>query len=128
MRPQSAFEATEAWSPDGGYVIAGSVLETANAGVVLAVWCIRTGSVNGIDVSGQVVVTSDGGSAGGGVLLVDECATPEQTLALVDAFSGRLGGPLADPAAGWPPDLSLARVPLRYRSFRWRFPAPRRSS
>ena len=65
----------------------------------LAAWRIEHGQVNGVDVADQVIVTFDDGTApkgGGGVMLLDEAATPEQALALVDAFSGRLGGPLAD--------------------------------
>ncbi len=132
MRPHWSVLTTDAWSPDGGYVIAGSVLQATSAGVGLAVWCIRAGRVNGIVVSGQVVVNCDGvyAAKGGGsaVMLLDEAATPEQTLALVDLFSGRLGGPLADLVGPSGRARSLSQVPLQYREFRWSFHAPRRSS
>jgi len=118
------------WRPDGAYAMSGSVLEATTAGRghqsgteplprrSLAAWRIDTGHVNGVDVAGQVVVTvgdetpSKGGSH---AILLDEAATPEQTLALVDAFSGRLGGPLADlvPVGDGHPGFS--QVPLQYR-------------
>ena len=130
MRSRSSTRTRNEWRPDGAYAMSGSVLEATTAGRghqsgteplprrSLAAWRIDTGHVNGIDVAGQVVVTfgderpSKGGSH---AILLDEAATPEQTLALVDAFSGRLGGPLADlvPVGGGHPGFS--QVPLHYR-------------
>lgn len=118
MRPRWSIRTTDEWRPDGGYVIAGSVLEATNAGRALAAWRISAGRVNGVDVSGQVIVTFDDRTAakgGGCVMLLDEAATPEQALALVDAFSGRLGGPLADLVGPQSRDRSFAQVPLQYR-------------
>jgi len=118
MRPHWSIRTTDEWRPDGSYVIAGSVLEATNAGRALAVWRISAGRVNGVDVSDQVIVTFDDGTApkgGGGVMLLDEAATPEQALALVDAFSGRLGGPLADLVGPQSRDRSFAQVPLHCR-------------
>lgn len=130
MRARWSTGTTDEWHPDRGYVIAGSVLEATEAGRALAAWRITCGRINGIDVSGQVVVTFDDEmqtSDGGCAMLLDQAATPEQALALVDAFSGRLGGPLADLVDGQRRNRTFAQVPLQFRDFRWSFPSPRRS-
>jgi hypothetical protein len=66
---------------------------------------IREGHARGVDLSGLSLVSLvqiPGNVAAGNwseVLFVDANATDEQHDALVDAFQGRLGGPLADLAA-----------------------------
>jgi hypothetical protein len=65
-------------------------------------WDIQAGSIDGIDVSGRrtVSVSHHSGlrdAASQSVMIfVDDVATPEQTDALVSAFSGSLGGPLRE--------------------------------
>ncbi len=119
-------------SAGGGYVLAGSVLEVSSGSVwqtgeahpltrgrSVAAWRLRWGRINDVDVSGQVVLSvarrPNLGEGGGRAILVDERATPEQALALLDAFGGRLGGPLAmmagPPAEAW----GFAQVPIEYR-------------
>lgn len=129
MRARWSTGPSDEWHPDRGYVIAGSVLEATEAGRALAAWRITFGRVNGIDVSGQVIVTFDDEtqtSNGGCAMLLDQAATPEQALALVDAFSGRLGGPLAALVYGQRRNRSFAQVPLQFREFHWSFHTPRR--
>jgi hypothetical protein len=46
------------------------------------------------------------------VLFLDEAASDEQTQAMVDAFSGKLGGPLADLAELIGTQLSVIRAPI----------------
>jgi len=115
-----------------GYVLEGSVLEarqlappratgTAGLGRSVAAWRIRRGYVNGVDVSGQVVLVVLTGWRGAPdetvarLTLLDEKANPEQVLALLDAFRGWLGGPLADQAPPVAEDLGFSQVPIYYR-------------
>ena len=49
------------------------------------------------------------------VILVDEWTTPEQVLALLDAFGGKLGGLLAERALQAAEDIGFSQVPIRYR-------------
>lgn len=118
-------------SAGGGYLLAGTVLEV-NSGSVwqtgeaytlarggsVAAWWLRWGRINDVDVSGQVVlsVASHPNPGEGGVraILVDERATPEQALALLDAFGGRLGGPLAMMAGPTAEAWRFAQVPIEY--------------
>ena len=64
-----------------------------------------TGAIRGIDVSGLTiagVVFIPGNVLAGNwkqAIFVDDQASDEQARAIVDAFSGKLGGPLADTAA-----------------------------
>ncbi len=65
---------------------------------------IERGQVNGVDVSGRtlaLLIHIPGNVLKGNwrvVMVVDDGASPEQHDAIVNAFSGRLGGPLADVA------------------------------
>lgn len=118
--------------PRDGYVLEGTVLQARPAarlrtpgasrlGPSVAAWRIRRGSVNGVDVAGAVVLVVLTCSPGGPderisqLILLDEGANPEQVLGLVDAFRGRLGGPLADQARRVTEQLGFAQVPISYR-------------
>jgi len=65
-------------------------------------WRVDRGEVNGIDVSGLTlgIIADIPGNATAGnwkvALFVDDRATPEQEAALLAAFTGKEGGPLAD--------------------------------
>jgi hypothetical protein len=68
----------------------------------LFVWCVREGTIDGVDVSGlsaASVSRHEGHRGDGGwtvTLLIDDRASTEQREALVSAFTGKLGGPLAE--------------------------------
>ena len=114
-----------------GYVLEGSVLEarqgaqpatgSAGLGRSVAAWRIRRGCINRVDVSGQVVLVVSTGRRGlsgewaARLIILDERANPEQVLALLDAFRGRLGGPLADQAPPVAGEIGFSQVPISYR-------------
>ena len=81
---------------------------------------INEGHARGVDLSGLSLVSLvqiPGNVAAGNwseVLFVDANATDEQHDALVDAFQGRLGGPLADLAALITDRRAQYRVPIEY--------------
>lgn len=81
---------------------------------------IRQGTVRGVDVSnlGVVSVVHIPGNILNGnwreVLFVDDKASDEQRAALLDAFQGRLGGPLAEIAALVGDRVATYRVPITY--------------
>ncbi|MGH8992225.1 MAG: hypothetical protein ACRDZ7_12000 [Acidimicrobiia bacterium] len=78
-----------------GDVLEGSVVDCSTGpGPSVTAWRIRRGCIQGVDVSRQIVL------AVAQLTLVDERANPEQVLALVDAFGGRLG---------------FSQVPITYR-------------
>jgi hypothetical protein len=120
------------------YVLNGTLLEACSCRTLCRCWIgedpdggacdafnayhIDKGEINGIDVSGlnyvQVVKIP------GNVLTpkswrrltyVDASATPEQKQALVDAFHGRLGGPLADLNGLIGEDIGVETVPIDHR-------------
>jgi hypothetical protein len=76
--------------PDGGHCTG------------LFVWYVREGTIDGVDVSGLSTASAsvhEGHRSGGGwrvSMLIDERASAEQREALVSAFSGKMGGPLAE--------------------------------
>lgn len=72
-------------------LLEGTEVEVSGAHGQVAVWQITAGRLGGVDVSGHVVVALTGDDAG--VMLLDERLLPEQTLALFDAFRGRLPNP-----------------------------------
>jgi hypothetical protein len=86
-----------------GYCPCWSGDENEGCDTVLS-WHIANGTVEGVDVSGRTVaVVSDtpcssvaNQGAASATLYVDEEATPEQEEALLDAWTGKLGGPVAD--------------------------------
>jgi hypothetical protein len=81
---------------------------------------IREGHARGVevrDISYISLVKIPGNVAAGNwseVLFVSDNATDEQYEALVDAFFGRLGGPLADLASLIPNRVAQYRVPITY--------------
>ena len=103
------------------YEMEGDLLEVCNCGVLCPCWIgedpdngtcdsvmgyhIRSGSVDGVDVSGHTIamlVHIPGNVLAGGwkvAVLVDDKASEAQADAIVNAFSGKLGGPLADTAS-----------------------------
>ena len=97
--------------PETGYVLEGSLLDALP---VAAAWHIRRGHIDGVDVSDQVVVVLPATTVARLVLL-DEQATPEQVLVLVDAVGGRLGGPLAAPAVPVTGTFAFSQVPITCR-------------
>ena len=94
--------------PDGGRC------EAVNA------YHIASGIVDGVDVSGLtlVQVLQIPGNVLSGhwreVLFVDQNSTEEQRDALVAAFTGKLGGPLADLAALVDEPVAVYSVPIDY--------------
>jgi hypothetical protein len=96
------------WDPDNGHCEA------------IYAYHVRQGDVQGIDVSGLSIVRVDqipGNVLAGHwreVLLIDEQATAPQRDAIVAAFSGKLGGPLADLAALVEDRVAVYSVPVQY--------------
>jgi hypothetical protein len=83
-------------------------------------WLIDKGEVAGIGVSDTAVITVTTKAPGGGgrsqrLILMDEDATPEVVRWVVDAFQGRLGGPLAELARLAGEDIGFYQVPINYR-------------
>jgi hypothetical protein len=117
-----------------GYQVQGTLLEACNCDVLCPCWIgedpdngtcqsvvayhFDSGSIRGIDVSGLTVanvVFIPGNLLAGNwkqVIFVDDRATDEQAHAIVDAFSGRLGGPLADLAQLIGERLGVVRAPI----------------
>jgi hypothetical protein len=135
VRSQSTGLGSAGESPtDGGYVLEGSLLELSRGtppptaeltGLPpersVTAWRIETGRINGVDVSGQLVlvilIRSREALEGRTVrmILLDERASPEQVLALLDAFQGRLGGPLAELDQGVVEQRGFSQVPIEYQ-------------
>ena len=127
MGTHSDSRATTADRSSGDYVLAGAVLEAGDdiqlragraEGRSVAAWRIRSGQIKGIDVSDQVILTvwrhSPGDDEGTMVILLDERASPDEAEALLEAFQGRLGGPLALLAERAGRTRISARVPIEY--------------
>jgi len=87
-----------------------------------AAWGYRVdkGTIEGVDVSGVVFGTMNhipGNVLDGNwrvVFFIDENATKEQEEALLNAFSGKLGGPLADLAKLVSEVIAVERVPITF--------------
>jgi len=128
-------EKTEA--TDVVYDLQGTLLEACSCGVLCPCWIgedpdggscdafvayhFDAGTVRGIDVGGQSIVNVV--HIPGNVLtpaswrvamFVDERATDEQLQALVDAYGGKLGGPLADLAGLVAEVLDVRRARIRH--------------
>jgi len=119
-----------------GYQFQGTLLEACNCDVLCPCWIgedpdngtcssvvayhFDKGRIRGVDVSGLTlanVVFIPGNILAGNwkaALLVDENADDEQLQAIVDAFSGKLGGPLADLAQLIGEVLEVRRVPISH--------------
>jgi hypothetical protein len=118
------------------YNIEGDLLEVCNCDILCPCWVgedpdngtcdsvmgynVRSGSINGIDVSGTTLVFSvhiPGNVLKGNwkvALLVDDKASDEQADALVSAFTGKLGGPLADTASLVGEVAAVERLPITF--------------
>jgi hypothetical protein len=84
-------------------------------------WRIGQGSIEGVDVSGRsVAVVADvpcsaaNQGAASATLYVDDEATPEQEEALLSAWTGKLGGPVADLAQLFGEVSSVKRAPITF--------------
>jgi hypothetical protein len=119
------------------YDLQGTLLEACSCGVLCPCWVgedpdlgtcdafiayhFDAGTIRGIDVAGLSFVTVNhipGNVLTPGswkvVIFVDERATDEQFQALVDAYSGKLGGPLADLAGLVGEVLGVQRAPIAH--------------
>jgi hypothetical protein len=119
------------------YQLEGTLLEACSCGILCPCWVgedpdggscdafvayhFDRGEINGVDVSGlsfvQIVRIPGNVLAPGSwrrVIFVDDRATDEQLGAIVDAYEGRLGGPLADLAGLIDETLAVERAPIRH--------------
>ena len=118
------------------YNLEGTILEVCNCNVLCPCWIgedpdngtcdavvayhIDKGSINGTDVTGRTFVIL--AHLPGNVLqgnwrsyyIVDDKATEAQQAALVDVWTGKLGGPLADFAQLTGEVLGVDRAPVSY--------------
>jgi hypothetical protein len=119
-----------------GYQLTGTLLEVCSCETLCPCWIgedpdhgtcesvvayqISEGRVRGVDVSGLTLVDVcqiPGNVLEGNwrvVVFVDERATDEQVEALLDAFTGKLGGPLADLAGLVGEVVAVERVPIEH--------------
>jgi len=122
---------------DKTYVLDGTLLEACSCAGPCPCWVgedpddrkcdatvaytITSGQIQGVDVSGLslVHVTQIPGNISAGncrlVIYLDNKASPEQRQALLDAFSGKLGGPLADLAALFGEVVKTYSVPIAFQ-------------
>jgi hypothetical protein len=83
-------------------------------------WHIDRGIVNGVDVSGRTItllVHIPGNILKGNwkaVAYLDDRATPEQEQGLLDVWTGKLGGPIADLAQLVGEVVGVERVPVTF--------------
>lgn len=118
------------------YQLEGQLLEVCNCNVLCPCWIgedpdngtcdsinsyhIERGSANGVDLAGRtlaIFVHIPGNVLQGNwrvAMIVDEGATPEQQEALLNAFTGKLGGPLADLAQLVGEVLAIERAPITF--------------
>ena len=119
-----------------GYQFEGSLLEACNCDVLCPCWIgedpdngtcqsvvayhFDKGAIRGVDVGGLTlasVVFIPGNILAGNwkqMLFVDDRATDEQMQAIVDAFTGKLGGPLADLAQLVGERVEIVRSPINH--------------
>jgi hypothetical protein len=132
----TAETAVETEPAASGYQFQGTLLEACNCDVLCPCWIgedpdngtcssvvayhLDEGRIRGIDVSGLTlvgVVFIPGNILAGNwqqVIFVDDQATEEQAAAMVDAFSGALGGPLADLAQLVGDRRAVVRAPISH--------------
>jgi hypothetical protein len=118
------------------YQIEGRLLEVCDCNVLCPCWIgedpdngtcdaivayqLDKGTVDGVDVSGHTLafLTHIPGNVLQGnwksAVFVDDAATDEQQEALVDVFTGKLGGPLADFAQLIGEIVSVERAPITF--------------
>lgn len=119
------------------YEIEGQLLEVCPCDVLCPCWIgedpdngtcdsvnsyhIERGKIDGVDVSGRTlgVITHIPGNVLKGnwrvAMIVDDGASPEQQEAIVDAFSGKLGGPLADLAGLVSEVIVVETAPIQFK-------------
>ncbi len=119
-----------------GYQLEGSLLEVCSCDVLCPCWIgedpdqgtcdavvayhFDSGTIRGVDVAGLslVAVAHIPGNVLEGnwreVVYVDENATDEQEAAMLDAFTGKLGGPLADLAELVGEVVAVERAPIKH--------------
>jgi hypothetical protein len=117
-----------------GYNLEGSLLEACSCNVLCPCWigedpdrgtcesCVAyhfdSGTIRGVDVSGMSFVTVNhipGNVLAGnwrGVWFISEEASDDQFEAIRDAFTGKLGGPLADLAGLYGEVVDVRRAPI----------------
>jgi hypothetical protein len=119
------------------YVLEGTLLEACSCGGPCPCWIgddpdggkcdafnayhIDRGQINGVDVSGlefACIVQIPGNVLAGNwrqVVYLDDRGTPEQRQAILDAWTGKLGGPLADLAGLIGERVAVHTVPIDHR-------------
>ncbi len=119
-----------------GYQLEGRMLEVCNCNAIcpcwfgedpttgtcdtVLTWHIEKGRVNGTDVSGRtlaVLLHIPGNVLKGNwraVVYVDDGATPQQQEALLNVWTGKLGGPVADLAGLISEVAGVERVPIAF--------------
>ncbi|AOB30890.1 hypothetical protein AKI39_09570 [Bordetella sp. H567] len=86
----------------------------------IVAWRIDHGTVNGVDVGGNTIAAVahvPGNILRGNwtaAIYVDERASPEQEAALLDVYTGQLGGPVADLVQLIGEVVSVERAPIRF--------------
>lgn len=118
------------------YRLQGSLLEVCNCKVLCPCWIgedpdngtcdsalawhFDRGTIEGVDVSGLtlgLLAHIPGNILKGNlrvIFVVDERATPQQEQAIVNAFTGKLGGPLADYAQLFGEVVGIERAPVTF--------------
>lgn len=118
------------------YTLEGTILEVCNCDILcpcwvgedpdngtcdaIVAWHVDRGTINGTDVSGRTLALL--GFVPGNILegnwkaamFVDDKASDAQHQALVEAFGGKLGGPLADTASLIGEIVAVERAPITY--------------
>ena len=119
-----------------GYQLEGSLLEVCSCDVLCPCWIgedpdqgtcdsvvayhLDKGTIGGVDVSGLTLVSAvqiPGNILEGNwrqVVYIDDNASDEQADAMLDAFSGKLGGPLADLAQLIGERVAVERAPVSH--------------
>src|SRR3954453_9592795 len=119
-----------------GYQLEGSLLEVCSCETLCPCWigedpdygtcesicapALDEGAIRGVDVSGLTLVSAvliPGNVLEGNwrqLVFVDDKATDEQQDAMLDAFSGKLGGPLADLAQLIGEVVGVERAPIAH--------------
>jgi hypothetical protein len=117
-------------------MLEGSLLEVCDCNVLCPCWVgedpdggtcdsvntyhIEHGQIDGIDVSGRTIsflIHIPGNVLEGNwrlAAVLDEGTTPEQEAAILNAFSGKLGGPLADVAQLVGEIVSVEKAPIAF--------------
>ena len=125
-----------ATATDVGYQLEGSLLEVCSCDVLCPCWIgedpdqgtcdsvvayhLDKGTIRGVDVSGLTLASAvniPGNILEGNwrqMVYIDENASDEQADAMLDAFTGKLGGPLADLAQLIGERVGVERAPISH--------------